>query len=119
MNKNTIADIAYVMCQKCDFLELEMKQEIIKILDSQENKCIGIKDVEEIDEDDVLITVYDDESNYAYILRIRAIELDGSNIFMVGDLDGDPGNYWQAFGIEHYYWCLKFIYKNMKEYEKE
>lgn len=119
MNKNTIADIAYVMCQKCDFLELEMKQEIIKILDSQENRCVGIKDVEDIDEDDVLITVYDDESNYAYILRIRSIELHGSNIFMVGDLDGYPDHYWQAFGIEHYYWCLKFIYKNMKEYEKE
>lgn len=114
MNKNTIADIAYVMCQKCDFLEHEMRQEIIKILESQEDKSIGIKDSEDVDDDEVVITVPDDDGNYAHMLRVRSIELDGTNIFMVGDLDGDPGNYWQAFGIEHYYWCLKFIYKNMK-----
>ena len=119
MNKNTIADIAYVMCKKCDFLELEMRQEIINILDSQENRSIGIKDSEDVDDDDVVITVNDDGGNYSYILRIRAIELDGTQIYMVGDLDGEPWNYWCAYGIEQYYWCLKFIYKNMKEYEKE
>ena len=118
MNKNTITEIAYVMCQRCDSLEYQMRQEIINILKSQKNECVGIKDVEDVDDDDVVITVYDDESNYAYILRIRSIELDGGMIYMVGDLDGDPGHHWLAFGIEHYYWCLKFIHKNMKEDEE-
>ena len=112
---NPIASEAFRLCRRCNDMEAEMRQELIKMLESQENKRVGAKDNEEISDDDVVITVYDDESNYAYTLRIRAIELDGSNILMVGDLDGDPNHYWQAFGIDHYYWCLFFIRKTMEE----
>lgn len=112
---NPIASEAFRLCRRYNDMEAEMRQELIKILESQENKRVGAKDNEEISDDDVVITVYDDESNYAYTLRIRAIELDGSSILMVGDLDGDPNHYWQAFGIDHYYWCLFFIQKTMEE----
>ena len=115
---NHIASEAFRLCRRCNDMEAEMRQELIKMLESQENKRVSVKDNEGINDDDVVLTLYD-EGNYSYTMRVRAIELDGDGIFMVGDLDGDPNHYWQAFGIDHYYWCLWFIYINMDKDEKE
>ena len=104
MNKS----IASMYCDRCDTLEDDIQNNLIGIL-KRSNNIITVKDCEEISDDDIVITVYDDDCSSPAILRLRGVVLEDDKIYMYGDLDGEAGSYWLADSLEDYYWCMKFI----------
>ena len=108
MNKNCMKSIASYLCDRCNLVEVDMRNNLIDLLKESGGK-ISMKECEDVSDDDIVLTVCDGDDDYSHTLRVRRLELEGNQIFMVGDLDGEPGNYWLADSIEDYYWCMKFI----------
>lgn len=108
MNKNCMKSIASYLCDRYSLIETDMRNDLVSILKASGGK-ISMKECEEACDDDIVLTVCDGDDDYSHTLRIKALELSGDMIYMVGVLDGEHGNYWLADSIEDYYWCLQFI----------
>lgn len=108
MNKNCIKSIASYLCDRCNLVEVDMRNDLVNILKASGGN-ISVKECEDVSNNEIVLTVCDGDDGYSHTLRVRRLELEGDQIFMVGDLDGDAGTYWLADSIEDYYWCLQFI----------